>query len=94
MDPHLERIGPIRSDVEALDVGDSLALYVPHTQRALTLNRSAADVFLLSTGEHALGEIVTLLAKSYGVAEDEIRPDVIAAVQSLQDEGLFDHPDK
>ena len=84
-----DKVGPVRIDVQALDVGDCLAIYVPGTQRALTLNRSAADVYLLSTGEHTVSDIVGLLASSYGVQEDEIRGDVTAAVEHLRDEGLF-----
>ncbi|MDQ1715497.1 MAG: hypothetical protein QOC60_1442 [Frankiaceae bacterium] len=84
-----DKIGPVRPDVQALDVGDCLAVYVPDTQRALTLNRSAADVYLLSTGEHSVADIVRLLAASYGVREDDIRHDVVAAVENLRVEGLF-----
>ncbi|MDQ1723507.1 MAG: hypothetical protein QOG52_535 [Frankiaceae bacterium] len=84
-----DKIGPVRTDIQALDVGDCLAIYVPDTQRALTLNRSAADVYLLSTGEHSVADIVRLLAASYGVQEDDIRRDVLAAVDNLRDEGLF-----
>ena len=86
---HQDKVGPVRADVQALDVGDCLAIYVPDTQRALTLNRSAADVYLLSTGEHTLSDIVGLLASSYGVQEDDIRDDVGAAVDHLREEGLF-----
>ena len=86
---HHDTVGPVRADVQALDVGDCLAIYAPDTQRALTLNRSAADVYLLSTGEHTMSEIVRLLASSYGVQENDIRADVIAAVDHLRDQGLF-----
>ncbi len=89
MSAHEKAVGPIRGDVEARDVGHCLAIYVQHTQRALTLNRTAADVFLLSTGEYAVADIVRLLASSYAVEQDVIRADVLAAIETLRAEEVF-----
>jgi hypothetical protein len=86
-------VGPIRDDVQSWDVEHCLAVYVPQTARALSLNRTAADVYLLSTGEYSIGDIVRLLAASYGVEESAIRADVVAAVDTLREEGVYaDHP--
>ena len=58
----------------------------------VVLNGTASDVWLLCDGEQNVGQIVDLMATAYGVASDEIRPDIETTVTQFVEEGFLPTP--
>lgn len=75
--------------VSALPLGDELSLFDARTGTAITLNRTAADVFALSDGQTRVSEIVGVLARAYAVEPASIEADVIGVVRELIASGVL-----
>jgi hypothetical protein len=84
-----QTIGPTPSHILEEELSDELVLYDPKQELFVSLNATAADVWRMATGEYTLDGLVTRMAGSYGVAEDEIRSQVEDAVRKLIEAGLL-----
>lgn len=85
-------MGPPHHRLQELDIEGELAVFDPADERVVMLNHTAGDVWRLSDGEHALEEIVELLAGAYAVEPGAVRDEVIATVQNLRAQGLLPEP--
>ena len=85
-------MGPPHHRLQELDLEGQLAVFDPTTEQVVMLNRTAGDIWRLSDGEHAVEDIVQLLAGAYEVEPVAIRDDVIATVESLRAQGLLPEP--
>jgi hypothetical protein len=72
------------------EVEEDISLYNPRTEQVVVLNGTASDIWRLADGSHTIGEIVDLLASSYGVSPDSIAPDVEKTVEDLAEAGLIE----
>ena len=75
----------------ALD--DELSLFDTRTGTAVTLNRTASDIFHLVDGMSSADDLVTVLARFYGVAPAEIRADVESTLGDLTAAGVILRPE-
>lgn len=89
VNPSDQPVGPPRPGVLEEELDDELVLYHPATNQVTALNRTAADVWLLSNGKYTSDEIVSRLAGSYGVDPAQIRSDVERAIEMLRAADLF-----
>lgn len=83
------KVGPPTSKILETEVDGEISLYNPTNEQVTILNGTASDVWLLCDGEHTRDEIVSLLASSYEVDEDQIRDEVVDAIEEFQDAGLL-----
>lgn len=84
-----ETLGVPASDVSTMELGDELSVFHAGTGTALTLNRTASDVFALADGETSVQEAIGVLARAYGVEADGIANDVVEAVRLLREAGVL-----
>ncbi|MCB2216504.1 PqqD family protein [Desulfofustis glycolicus] len=67
-----------------LETFDSeIVLYSPHKNQAAYLNESAHLVWLLCREQRTLGDIIAVLEEAYPAARQQIREDVLTAVEAL-----------
>lgn len=59
-----------------------------YPEKGLVLNRTAADVLQLCTGEHTVSAIVAELARKYGHEPPAVEREVMAFLGSMADRGL------
>jgi hypothetical protein len=83
-------VGPAAEGVVETEIDGCVALYEPANQTALTLNRTASDVWRLADGTLALDQLTDLLARAYGVEPDAIRDDVARTVDRLTSLGFLE----
>lgn len=83
------KVGPPASKILETEVDGEISLYNPANEQVTILNGTASDVWLLCDGEHTQDEIVTLLASSYQVDEDEIQDEVVDAIEEFRNAGLL-----
>lgn len=83
-------VGPAVSHIMETEVEEDISLYNPRTEQVVVLNGTASDIWRLADGSHTIGEIVDLLASSYGVSPDSIAPDVEKTVEDLAEAGLIE----
>lgn len=93
MDVGWARVGPPAAHVVEAEVDGHISLFNPLTSCAHVLNGTATDTWLLSDGDHTAEQIVTLLARAYGIDADQIRATVLHTVRLFHDEGLLRPPD-
>ena len=86
------RIGPSSPDTTELELDGRIHVYSPVTQQLVALNETASDVWRLCDGEHTADELVDLLSRSYQVAAEIIRADVVAALAQFVELGLLPAP--
>ena len=84
-----ETLGVPAPDVSTMELGDELSVFHAGTGTALTLNRTASDVFALADGDTTVPEAVSILARAYGVPAEGIADDVAAAVRLLREAGVL-----
>ena len=84
-----KRIGPPQPGIRAVELGEDISLYNPHTQGAALLNSTASDVWRLVDGEHTLEEIVDLLVAVYDADPEVIRRDVRQTIDELLSAGFL-----
>ncbi|HEY9475324.1 MAG TPA: PqqD family protein [Mycobacteriales bacterium] len=84
-----KRIGPPPPGIRAVELGEDISLYNPHTQGAALLNSTASDVWRLVDGEHTLEEIVDLLVAVYDADPEVIRRDVRQTIDELLSAGFL-----
>jgi PqqD family protein of HPr-rel-A system len=82
-------VGPPPPSLTSVDLDGRVMIFDPATGRVASLNESATAIWQLSTGEHSERELVTLVARRYGLAPEEIRADVEATLERLRREGLL-----
>ena len=83
------KIGPAATHILETEIDGDISLYDPHTEQVTVLNGTASDVWRVCDGEHGPVEIVEMLARAYGVDSAAIHDDVIAAIASFEEAGLF-----
>ena len=82
-------IGPPPPHVIETEVRGDISLYDAQNERVLVLNGTASDVWRLCDGDQTFDQIVSLLARAYGVDGSRIRPDVERTIKQLVDEGFL-----
>ena len=82
-------IGPPPRSVRALEVDGDIGLYDRATRQALVLSGTASDIWRLADGDHTLEELTGLLAATYGVPAERIRPSVERTVRDLVEAGFL-----
>ena len=75
--------------MSTVELGDELSVFHASTGTAMSLNRTAADVFALADGSTTVAEAVSVLARAYGVESEDIADDVAGAVRLLRDAGVL-----
>jgi hypothetical protein len=75
--------------VSTVDLGDELTAFDSATGTALTLNRTASDLFALADGQTTVSEAVEVLARVYGVPASAITEDVAGTVRELRTAGFL-----
>lgn len=83
------KVGPPAPKILETEVDGEISIYNPANEQVTILNGTASDVWLLCDGEQTQDEIVSLLASSYQVDEDEIRDEVADAIEEFQNAGLL-----
>jgi len=84
-----EPVGPPVVGLTVVEVDGCFHIYNPTTKRAVALNETASQIWRLSTGEHAVDDIVRALAGYYGLEHDAIKQQVRATIDELTAEGLY-----
>jgi hypothetical protein len=69
-------------------LGDELLVYVPRTDTAHALNRSAAAIWQLCDGTRTIADISREIGRSIGRPDEELLGDVTMAVSELRRLGL------
>ena len=77
-------IGLPSSSVSVIALNDELSLFEETRGLALTLNRTASDVWALADGRASVDSVIACLAAAYGTTPAVIRDDVITAVDELE----------
>jgi hypothetical protein len=85
-------IGPPPPHVIETEVRGDISLYDAQHERVLVLNGTASDVWRLCDGDQTFDQIVSLLARAYGVDGSKIQPDVERTIKQLVDEGFLTAP--
>jgi hypothetical protein len=83
-------VGPPRQGLSVVELDDCVSIFNPVTQRAVILNATATMVWRLSDGTRDAGVIVVELASRFGLDNAAIEAEVVAAIDQLRGEGLFD----
>ena len=83
-------VGPASSHVLETEIDEDISLYVPQTEQVIVLNGTASDIWRLADGSHTIGEVIELLASSYGVSAESITADVEKTVDELSEAGLIE----
>jgi PqqD family protein of HPr-rel-A system len=79
-----------RSDLQEQRVGDDLMVYDPVQQKVHVLNPTAALIFRLSDGQHDLDSLEHELRHGFAISrEQDLRSDILAAIESLREKGLL-----
>jgi hypothetical protein len=84
-----DALGTPAPTVSTVEIGDELTAFDSATGTALTLNRTASDLFALADGQTTVSEAVAVLARAYEVAPAAITEDVAAAVRELRTAGFL-----
>ena len=85
-------IGPPPPHVIETEVRGDISLYDAQHERVLVLNGTASDVWRLCDGDQTFDQIVSLLARAYGVDGSRIKSDVERTIKQLVDEGFLTAP--
>lgn len=75
---------PVRNDqcrMEELD--DEILLYHPGNNKTLYINKSAAVIWQLCTGEHSVSEMVSMIQDAYPAESDSLEQDVLTTLNDL-----------
>jgi hypothetical protein len=73
----------VNTDYSAEAFDDEILLYSTAATQAVYLNDAALAVWGLCKGDMTIGQIIKYLEQSYPAQRDQIRPDVIAALEAL-----------
>ena len=82
------RIGPPAAGVMEREVGGCVVLLSPDQAEVLVLNETASDVWRLVDGDLTLSDIVSLLARAYGVDPLTICDEVVGTIRRFEENGL------
>lgn len=82
------RIGPPTLGVLEREVGGCVVLLPPDQTQVLVLNETASDVWRLVDGDLTLSDIVSLLARAYGVEPLAICDEVASTIRRFEENGL------
>ena len=83
------RIGPPALGVMEREVAGCVVLLSPDQAELLVLNETASDVWRLVDGELTLSDIVSLLARAYGVDPQAICDEVADTIHRFEENGLL-----
>ena len=75
--------------VSTVALGDELTAFDSATGSALTLNRTASDLFMLADGRTSVSEAVGVLSAAYRVDPAAIADEVALAVHDLRAAGFL-----
>ena len=78
------------SGTEEYPLGDDLLVYIPRSETAYALNRSAVAIWRLCDGTRTVEAITKELGQCVGRSGDELLPDVIQGVTRLRELGLLE----
>jgi len=78
------------SGTEEYPLGDDLLVYVPRSETAYALNRSAVAIWHLCDGTRTVEVITKELEQCAGRSGNELLPDVIQGVTRLRELGLLE----
>lgn len=84
-----DALGVPAPTVSTVELGDELTAFDSATGSAVTLNRTASDLFALADGRTTVSEAVGVLSAAYGVDSAEIADDVAGAVRDLHAAGFL-----
>lgn len=79
--------------VSVMALDDELSLFDARTGTAMTLNRTASDIFHLLDGMSSADDLVAVLARAYGVEPAEINEDVESTLTELAAAGVILRPE-
>ena len=82
-------VGRPADGVSEIGLGDELSLFDAATGQALSLNRTASDLWALADGESTVDQVIATLAHAYGVAAAVVADDVTTALAALTDAGVL-----
>ncbi len=83
------KIGPPAPHVRVEEVDGDLVLFDTERHQVYELNPTAGDIWRLATGEFDEQEMITLLARAYGVEPETIAADVTRVIADLRERGLL-----
>ena len=83
------KVGPAIASVLETELDGDIGLYNPVEEQVTVLNGTASDVWYLCDGTMTVDEIVDTLASSYQVDSGQIRDDVVATIEQLNEAGLL-----
>jgi len=91
MPPDAATLRPARlNGAEEHRLDDELLVYVPRSEKAFTLNRSAVAIWELCDGTRTIEEITEELGQCIGRARTALLSDVIQGVTRLHELGLLE----
>lgn len=76
--------------VTAVEIDGRFSVFNPRTQRVLTLNETASQVWLRCDGGSTIASIIDSLAAAYAQPADIIRDSVLDTVALFEAEGLLE----
>jgi Coenzyme PQQ synthesis protein D (PqqD) len=85
----IDRIPMPVSNVEAEVIDGEVLLYQPQQTRAVYLNPTAAVVWGLCDGRRSIREIIRAIDESYPDAGADLKEDVLATLNQLQESGVL-----
>lgn len=86
----IEKQTPVLNPDYRLEKLDSeILLYSLSGTKAVYLNETAGLIWEICDGNRTVEEIIVLLAQSYPQQKAQIRPDVIATIQALIENGAM-----
>ncbi len=82
-------VGRPADSVRAIELGDELSLFDVATGQALSLNRTASDVWALADGEADVDDVIAILARAYRTTSQAIAPEVRQALAAMTTAGVL-----
>jgi hypothetical protein len=79
-----------KDGIEAEDAGDEVLIYLPGGDKTLYLNETAAIVWRLCDGVRTGHEVMELLTEAYPDDAQEVRSQVLAAIEDFIARGIID----
>lgn len=84
---------PRRSKVDEFVADGECLLYSPARDAAIVLNRSSTEIWELCDGSRSIRSIARMLGERYGVDEELLLDDILAAVSMFREHGLVEVAD-
>lgn len=86
----VRKVGRPPPGLSEVDLDGETSLFDPRTGQAFALNRTASDIWALADGTSTIEDLVDVLARAYAVAPEQIRDDVVATVDALEQAGVLE----